>query len=145
MVKRRDLLSGGVLGGLLGGLGGGSAEAGEPGAQRQQQQPMEDFTEIVKAIGSLRQEIANGNTFHEIAVVREALKAFLRVNQHLPNFIDVGAAHWFNVYDWHVRWQQPLNLGRDPLGRLVITFMSTAIILRMDMVDGYMSTPYDDR
>ena len=153
MVKRRDLLGGGILGGLLGGgiLSGDdadpdAADAGPPAAaQRQQQQPTEDFSEIVKAIDSLRQEIARGTSFSEIMAVREVQKAFLRVNQHLPNFLDVGPAHWFNVYDWHVRWQQTLNLGRDSLGRLTITYLGTTIILRMDMTDQYMSTPYDER
>jgi hypothetical protein len=132
------------LGGLLGSLGGEAAEAAESAAQRQQQGG-DDFSQVVAAIDSLRQEIARGTSFSEITAVREAQKAFLRVNQHLPNFIDVGPTHWFNVYDWHVRWQQALTLGRDSLGRLTITYLGTTIVLRMDMTDSYMSTPYDER
>lgn len=146
MVARRDLLGGGILGGLVGGLAGDSAEAGEAGAaQRQQQQQTEDFSQVVTAIDRLRQEIARGPSFSEIAPVREVQKAYLRSNQHFPNFIDVGAGHWFGVYDWHVRWQQPLNLGRDPQGRYTIAYLGTTLILRSEMTDGYMSVPYDER
>ena len=145
MVARRDLLGGGILGGLLGGLGNDRAEAGEPAAQRQQQQSIEDFSEVVNAIDKLRQQIASERAFTEIAPVRDAQKTFLRVNQHLPNFVEVGTLHWFNVYDWHVRWQQPLNVGRDPLGRYTILFMGTTLIMRTDMTDNYMSMPYDER
>jgi len=100
---------------------------------------------VVTAIDSLRQEIARGSSFSEIAAVREIQKAYLRANQHLPNFIDVGAGHWFSVYDWHVRWQQPLTLGRDPQGRYTIAYLGTTLILRSEMIDSYMSVPYDER
>ena len=143
MVARRDLLSGGILGGLLGGVGDETAPAGESAQQRQQ--AIEDFSQVVDAIDKLRQQIAKDAAFTEIAGVREAQKTFLRVNQHLPNFVDVGAGPWFNVYDWHVRWQQPLNLGRDPLGRYTISYLGTTITLRSEMPDLYMSLPYDER
>lgn len=145
MVKRRDLLGGGILGGLVGGLAGDRAEAREAGAAQRQQQQTEDFSQVVSAIDRLRQEIARGSSFSEIAAVREVQKAYLRANQRLPNFIDVGAGHWFSVYDWHVRWQQPLNLGRDPQGRYTIAYLGTTLILRSEMVDSYMSVPYDER
>ena len=146
MVARRDLLGGGILGGLLGGLGRDAAEAGEQAAQRQpQQQQIEDFSQVVNAIDKLRQEIASERAFTEIAAVRDAQKTFLRANQRLPNFVEVGTGHWFNAYDWHVRWQQPLNLGRDPLGRYTILFMGTTLIMRTDMPENFMSLPFDER
>jgi hypothetical protein len=36
-----------------------------------------------------------------------------------------------------------MSLGRDALGRYTILFMATTVILRADMPDAYMSTPYD--
>src|SRR5688500_15477964 len=112
MVKRRDLLSGGILGGLMGVFGAGPsaradghrADAGEPAAA-QRQQSREDFKEIVDALEKVRQEIADQRAFPEIGPIREAQRLFLRSNQKMPDFIEVGAAHWFRLYDWHVRWQ----------------------------------------
>ena len=63
----------------------------------------------------------------------------------MPNYIEVGAGHWFSLYDWHVRWQQPLNLTRDLLGRYTITYLGTAIVLRTEMPDQFLSAPYDER
>jgi hypothetical protein len=144
MVKRRDLLGGGVLGGLLAGLSGDTAEAGDA-QQRPRQQQMDDFTGVVEAIDKLRQEVAAGRAFTEIAAVREAQRIFLRSNHHLPGFIEVGTTPWFNAYDWHVRWQQPLNLGRDPLGRYTLIFQGTTLIMRSDMPENFMSLPFDER
>ena len=145
MVRRRALLGGGVLGGLMGVFGGssGNAEAAEPAAQRQSQD--EDFHEIVAALDKLRQQIADQRIFTEIDTIRDAQRSFLRTNQKMPDFIEVGANHWFRLYDWHVRWQQQLNLGRDGQGRYTILFMGTTVIMRPENQDNYIGTPYDIR
>jgi hypothetical protein len=145
-MKRRELLGGGVLGGLLGGLGEEAAEAAQsPPAAQRQQTVIEDFGGVVDAINNLEKEISRQNSFLDIAPIREVQRNFLRTNSHMPNYIDVGAGHWFGLYDWHVRWQQPLNLSRDPLGRYTITYLGTAIVLRTEMPDQYLSVPYDER
>lgn len=147
MVARRDLLSGGILGGLFGGFAGDAAEAAQamPQRGRQQQQPNGDFSDVVDAIDQLRQTIANERAFTEITGVREAQRFYLRANGHLPAFIELGTTPWFNAYDWHVRWQQPLNLGRDPLGRYTLFFQGTTLIMRADMPENFMSLPFDER
>jgi hypothetical protein len=145
MVKRRDLLSGGILGGILGGMAEETAEAGQPQPQPRQQTVIEDFGGVVDAINNLEKEIARQNSFTDIAQIREVQRNFLRTNSHMPNYIEVGAGHWFNLYDWHVRWQQPLNLTRDLLGRYTITYLGTAIVLRTEMPDQFLSAPYDER
>lgn len=147
MVKRRDLLGGGIFGGLLSAFGRSEAEGAEASetAAAQRQQPPEDFKEIVDALDKLRQQIADQRVFTEIAPIREAQRVFLRANQKMPDFIDVGARHWFQLYDWHVRWQQQLNLGRDAQGHYTMLFMGTTVILRPDNQDGYISAPYDLR
>ena len=145
-MKRRDLIGGGILGGVLGGIAEDASEAGQaPQSQPRQQTVIEDFSGVVDAIGSLEREIAKQNSFIDIAPIREVQRNFLRTNSHMPNYIEVGAGHWFSLYDWHVRWQQPLNLTRDLLGRYTITYLGTAIVLRTEMPDQYLSAPYDER
>lgn len=147
MVNRRNLIGSGILGGLLGGLGNEAAAAAQAPQmpQRQQQAVIEDFGGVVDAINGLEKEIAKQNSFVDIAPIRDSQRNFLRINSHMPNYIEVGAFHWFNLYDWHVRWQQPLNLTRDLLGRYTITYLGTMIVLRTEMPDQFMSAPYDER
>ena len=146
MVKRRDVLGGGILGGILGGMAEDTSEAGQaPQPQPRQQTVIEDFSGVVDAISSLEKEIARQNSFVDIAPIREAQRNYLRINLHMPNYIEVGAGHWFGLYDWHVRWQQPLNLTRDLLGHYTITYLGTAIVLRAEMPDQFLSAPYDER
>lgn len=145
-MKRRDLLGSGVLGGLIGAIGGGDQPveaAAEPAAQRQQNQ--QDFKEIVDAIDRLRDQFSTQRQFTEVAPIREAQRLFLRANHKMPDFIEVGASHWFQLYDWHIRWQQELNLGRDAQGRYTILFMGTTVIMRPENQDNYISQPYDVR
>jgi len=145
MVKRRDLLGGGILGGILGGMAEDSEAVQPQQPQPRQQTVIEDFSGVVDAINNLEKEIARQNSFVDIAPIREVQRNFLRTNSHMPNYIEVGAGHWFSLYDWHVRWQQPLSLSRDLLGRYTITYLGTAIVLRSEMGDQYLSAPYDER
>ena len=148
MVKRRDLLSGGILGGLLGTFGAGegaSPEAAELSAAQRQPPPPEGFKDVAEAIISLREEFVSQRAFNDIGAIRSAQRTFLRANQKMPDYIEVGAGLWFQLYDWHVRWQQTLNVGRDLQGHYTILFMGTTVVLRPDNPDSFMSAPYDLR
>lgn len=135
MIPRRELLGSGLVGGVLGAFA-------EPEAQRAGDL---DTAQIVRALNELRTEVRNQRQFVEIAAVREAQVTFLRSNGKLPDFIDVGTDIWFAVYDWHIRWQQPLNVTRDGNGRLTLLLLSTQLILRTEVQGSYMSLPYDTR
>jgi hypothetical protein len=148
MVSRRVAVRGGVLGVIGGILGGGDARA-EPAAaaagSAQRDRSDEGSDRIAGAIDKLRDELHNEQLFTEIAAIREAQKTFLRVNLKFPDYIDVGNDIWFAVYDWHVRWQQPLTIGRDPLNRNTIVLNQTAVVLRPDSLPSYISLPYDNK
>jgi hypothetical protein len=50
------------------------------------------------------------------------------------------------VYDWHVRYRQPLNIGRNAEGRYTIVLMTTTVVMRPDLLAGsYIGAPYDSR
>ena len=139
MVGRRELLGSGVLGGVLGTIAVPGAEAGQPS-------PTTDAAaveRVAREVRELRDEIRLQREFPEIAPVRTAQIDFLRANHKFPDFIELGTTHWFNVYDWHVRWQQPITQGRDPSGRAYILLMQTALILRPDAMPTFMSQPFD--
>jgi len=48
-------------------------------------------------------------------------------------------------YDWHMRLQQPLVLGRDANGRYTMMLGFTALVLRQDAVANFIGIPYDNR
>jgi len=145
MVSRRLALRGGVLGAIGGILAGGDARAEPAAAAAAAQRSDEGSDRIATAIDKLRDEVHNEQLFTEIAAVRYAQKSFLRVNLKFPDYIDVGSDVWFAVYDWHVRWQQPLTIGRDPLNRYTIVVNQTAVVLRPDSLASYVGIAYDNK
>lgn len=145
MIDRRQLIT---VSGLLGALappadagapaGGGAFGAG----QSLSPQGVQD---IVNALKDIRTAIAVGPSFTEIMPVRTRQMDFVKAQGKFPDFIDVGIDVWYAVYDWHVRLQQQLVLGRDAVGRYTLMLGFTALVLRPDAVANFISTPYDSR
>jgi hypothetical protein len=145
MVARRRFLGGGVLGGVLGVLAADSAgPADAAAAQRQSEKQSENMTEVTDAIDKLRQELRNERLFTELTAVREAQMRFLAGNGKFPDFIEVGTDVWWALHDWHIRWQQPITLGRDAIGRYTILLMQTIVIMRPETKDS-IGLPYDNK
>ena len=144
MFSRRQLVGSGALSAVLALLSHDDTAAAA--AQTAGQRAGRDADEpIADALDRLRDELKVERTFGEIASIREAQKTFLRQNGKLPDFIDVGSDAWFLAYDWHVRWQQPITLGRDASGRLTLQMLHTAVVLRPDTAGTFISLPYDIR
>jgi hypothetical protein len=139
MIDRRGLLGAGVAAGVIGALNA-SADA-EPAAALQR--PDMDTERIARVLEQLRDVIRAERLFGELDAVRAAQQTFLRANGKFPDFIEVGVGVWFAVHDWHVRWQQPLQIGRDPTGRYMIRLLETAVILRTETQDNFIGIPYD--
>ena len=151
MVHRRAVITGTVLGGALSALTESVEAAGPQSAAQDrlaQDRQVQDrlLDEIAKAVRSVRDEIERQHTFGEIAAVREPLRTFLRANGKFPDFIEVGIDVWQQVYDWHVRFQQPIALGRTAAeGRYTILLLATNIVMRPDMAPGFIGVPFDSR
>jgi hypothetical protein len=141
MVARRRLLGGGVLGGVLGVL---AADRAEPADAAAGQRQSENMTEVSDAIDKLRQELRNERLFTELTAVREAQVRFLAANGKFPDFMEVGTDVWWALHDWHIRWQQPITLGRDAIGRYTILLMQTMVIMRPETKDS-IGPPYDSK
>ena len=139
MIPRRQVLGGALAGGVLGALAEPELDAAAQGSDRV------DVAPIVRALNDLRIEVRTQREFTEISALRDAQLTFLRSNGKLPDYIEVGTDHWFAAYDWHIRWQQPLNVARSANGRLTLSLMSTLLVLRPEAQPGYMSLPYDQR
>ena len=67
----------------------------------------------------------------------------MRANGRFPGCIEVGADVWFAVQEWHVRWQQPMSIGRDVLGRYTILLSGTIVVMRPELSGAFIGVPYD--
>lgn len=137
-MNRRHLIGTGVVGGLAG-LLADRAHAGEAAQGRGDSEP------LAAAVDRLRDELQRQNLFTGIQPIRDAQQLFLRANGKLPDFIEVSLEHWFAVHDWHIRWQQPLTIGRDTNGRYTLLLMQTVVVMRPDTQPAYIGLPYDQR
>ena len=143
MVRRRAMITGTVLGGALSALTASPEAAGvEQAAQDPDGRRLE---EVATAVRAVRDEIARQYTFWEITAVRDQVRTFLRANGKFPDFIETGSDIWQQVYDWHVRFQQPIALGRTPDGRHTTLLAATTVVLRPDMPPAFVGIPYDGR
>jgi len=141
MLARRRMLGTTLFGGLL----GAAIPAHEP-ADQSGQMSERQMTEIVNALQDVRKAIeAPRGPFVEILPIRQKQLDYLRATNKFPDFIDVGLDVWFAVHDWHVKHLQQPALGRDSNGRYTITLMGTQLIMRPDLVPGFISAPYDTR
>ena len=145
MVHRRAVITGTALGGALSALTGSVEAAGAQSSAQERLINDRLVEEIARAVRSVREEIERQYTFWEIAAVRDPMRTFLRANGKFPDFIEVGSDIWQQVYDWHVRFKQPIALGRSAEGRYTILLLATNVVMRPDMVAGFIGVPYDNR
>ena len=135
-MERRDLVGGGLVAGIAAIVAPDAAAA----AQR------DNSEALSRAVDDLRQTIQNNynSPWRVIAQVREQQRVWMRANYRYPDFIDIGVDIWEALYDWHVRFQQPLNVARMQDGRYVISFMFTTFVMRPDQMPNYIGPPYEN-
>jgi hypothetical protein len=78
-----------------------------------------------------------------VSQVRQQQRTWMTATHKYPEFIEVGLDVWDNVYDWHVVFQQPLNVTRLGDGRYAMAFMFTTLLLRPEVAPHYVSYPFD--
>jgi hypothetical protein len=154
MVTRRDVVMTGALGAIGAaadaGRSAGPPDAGAALAEATQSpetisaQALRDISEQMGDLRRLFREAQIGpSVAHGILVeVRRQFGIFLKSNQKYPDFCEIGPAVFTDVYDWHVRYQQPIEVSRVD-NRTAIRFMFTWLILRPEQADLYVGIPFD--
>ena len=143
MLSRRELFSTGVAGGLTAGAPSSSSTAASVEqestreGQREIARAVDDVEEIIKQ--SLLPTLAYGN----VGRIRGMMEQFVRSHAKFPDYFEVGAGVFIDLYDWHVKYQQPLNVTRQPDGRYLMQFMFSTLLLRPEQDSGYIGYPYD--
>jgi hypothetical protein len=141
MIDRRSLLTAGGLLGALAPAGEGTAY----GVGQMSDRAAADMITALQKISSAIGAVAAHESFDAILPLRNRQVEYLKANNRFPDFIDVSVDVWMSAYDWHVRLQQPLTLGRDSTGRYTLMLGFTALVLRPDVAPGFISAPYDNR
>jgi len=144
MMNRREMVTAGMLGTL------GTASMPELAAAQNPQSDailkeglanLEDGLEGVKdAVDQLR-----GNSMNSggVGLVKIELQRYLKTSGRFPEFCEIGVAIFMDVYDWHVRNQQQIQITRGQDQRMVIRFMFTQLILRWENAETYVGPAYD--
>ena len=103
-----------------------------------------ELKEIAQQIGRYRDTMLS-MLATEVETVREQQRLFLKSSGKYPDYIEVGLSVWERLYDWHVRWQQPLTITRQPDGQYYMTFMLSTVILKPNMQANYVGPGFDSR
>jgi hypothetical protein len=134
MVTRRDLIATGALFSPLRPAEAAAAQRGGSGG---------DDSAALYAIRDELRALRRPVETPEIVRIREAQRGFLRANQKFPDVIEIGIQIWERLHSWHVENRQEMRLSRSPEGRLQTEFMLTALVLRTDLADTWIGTPFD--
>lgn len=163
MVTRREMVGAGALGALATTTGlltaPAAAAAAEPAVPHDGDEGAGDATQSSEAVTAqslreIRGELSQLRRLLDEALVGPALSSgpvgdvrrqfmvFLRSNQKYPDFCEVGPGVFTDLYDWHVRHRQPIEVGR-PDGRMALRFMFTWMILRPEQEPAFIGIPFD--
>ena len=78
-----------------------------------------------------------------IGRIRDRLTTHLRAAGKFPEFLEIGTSLFYDVYDWHVRHGQQIQITRIADQRFAIQFMFTQLIVRWEQDANYLGTPFD--
>ena len=141
MLSRREVIAGGVVGSLAG--------ASAPEAEAEQQElvaaALRALEEDVERIQSSLDRAFNTLTLSvgPIAQLRKVFEQFLRSNGKFPDFCEIGAQVFYDVYDWHIRNRQQIVVMRQGDNRYSIQFMFTTLILKFENQADFIGYPFD--
>jgi hypothetical protein len=135
-MQRRDLVGGGIVAGLTSMM----VPAAEAAA---------DDEQSTQAINRLREtferhfEQVYSSKWRGVSRVREQQRTWMQATRKYPDFIEIGLEVWDNIWDWHVVYQQPLNVTRVADGRYAMSFMFTTLLLRPDQKPDFVGYAFD--
>lgn len=146
MISRREVVTAGVLGTLSTAAPQAAASAAAQGA---------DAQAVASGLANLKTQleelnrhvnaglVASSMSIGRVGQVKDRLEGYLRTSGRFPEFCDIGTSVFFDIYEWHVKHQQQIQITRLADQRLMIQFMFTQLILRWENDINYISAPYD--
>ena len=143
MVTRREVMTTGVLGTLAGATPDASAHT------------IQDDAATARVLGQLNSQLSTMNATLDrglvgpglatgvLADIRDRYTKHVRSAGKFPDFMEIGVNVFYDVYDWHVRNNQQVQLTRVAEQRFAIQWMFTQLILRWEQDPNYLGIPFD--
>jgi hypothetical protein len=143
MLTRREVMTGSLFGTIP---GGGAASAAEQ--SKDDVEMARNLNSIKERLDDIKTVLDEGlnqpSTSHGLVIpVRMALDQYFKTSGKFPDFMEIGRAVFMDVYDWHVKHQQPLQINRTTDNRVVIRFMFTQLIVRHEQDPVFVGPPFD--
>ncbi len=157
MLTRRELVTGGAVGAIAAVAttpemsAASAAGAGTPEVPLAQEvdnaalrRIAEKTTEIEQSVNGLSDAFrTNSLAYGFVPSLRAAYTSYWKSHSKFPDFCEVGTGVFYDIYDWHIKNRQPIPVSRTTAGQLVITFMYTQLLVRVDQSPGYIGIPFD--
>src|SRR6266550_713382 len=137
MLSRRDLLMTGALVSRMSPAAAGELQRTSQSASDGPTQ--QDVRDIRDALLNIRRLTPSA----DIKEIQDRQRVHFKATQKFPTYIDIGLSVWERLTTWHLENHIPLKAERTPQGRLELEFMFTTLVLRSDIPDGLIGTPYD--
>ena len=151
MISRREVVTAGVLGTLAGSTADLSAEARTGRAEVEAAQ--QNDTQIRAELNQIEQQLQRMTTTLEngpkvvssnlMSQIRERFTVHLRSAGKFPDFLEIGTEPFYEVYDWHVKHNQQIQITRISEQRFAIQWMFTQLIVRFENDPRYIGVPFD--
>lgn len=147
MMSRREVVAAGVLGTLSTAAAPVPAEAGQ--APTPESMAMtRGLSNLASELNELNRLVTQGMVAPSLSVglvgnVKSRIELYLKTSGKFPEFCDVGTSVFFEVYDWHIKHQQQIQITRMADQRMMIQFLFTQLILRWENDSNYIGTPFD--
>ena len=150
MISRREVVTAGVLGTLAGPTADLSAEARAErakaeGAQQNDAQIRQELDDIGKEMQKITAALENGPrvTGGFLSSIRERFTVHLRSAGKFPDFMEIGTDPFYEIYDWHVKHNQQIQITRISEQRFAIQWMFTQMIVRFENDPKFLGVPFD--
>lgn len=144
MLSRRELIAAGMAGGLAAPntAGAASLEGEEQDADRAGQREIAQQAQNIDT--TLKNAFLSSSVAHGIiGRLRTDMETFLRANAKFPDYFEVGVAVFYEIYDWHIKYDQPIVVTRLADGRYMLQFMFSNLVLRPDQDRNFVGVPTD--
>jgi hypothetical protein len=143
-MERRNMLGRGLFAGLTGLFVAPAAAAAAPAAGGDDTSGAAAAAiDRVRALLERNSDPTELGSSRTIDAIRLQQRQFLIANRKYPDFIEIGLGVWEDIYDWHVKHQQPITATRLADGRYTIAFMFTTLVLRPDQDPTYVGFAFD--
>jgi hypothetical protein len=142
MISRREVVTAGVLGTLATNTAGEAAAQSDAMQVREGLNKIADNLDVIKA--SLESLRGNSMSHGSLGLIKQRLELWVKTTGRFPEYWDVGISVFLEIYDWHVRQQQQIQISRVAEQRMAIQWIFTQYVLRWENDMNYIAPqPYD--